>query len=104
MEKKIINLTQEVNVVSQVKVATAIVAAIKVNNETGNLDCARNCLASAMEANSKAYGEPYYGSISYSWVKSGLHFTTKHLDYYVKVEKTPEETTLILVKNTYKYD
>lgn len=102
--KQTISFTQEVEVLSQVKVSTVIVKAVKVNNHDGSIESALSLLSEVMENNSKAEGDPVYGSIWKSSVESGLHFTSKTLDYWVKKDSNPEETTLMLIRNTYKYE
>lgn len=99
--KQTISFTQEVEVLSQELVNTAIIAAIKVNNKSGNIDCACNCLTEAMHSNSESLGDRVYGNITEFLINN--HWTSKKLDYWVDVKKDPEEATLTLMRNTYKY-
>lgn len=104
MEKRTISFAQEVEILSQVKVSTSIIAAIKINNTTGSMACACNCLSEAMHKNSRTMGDYCYGNFTPSLVEYGTKYSNKKSEYFIRVEKGAEETVLTLVRNTYKYE
>lgn len=94
----------EAGTVSQVKVSCKMIARIKFNNHSGSEEAVCNVLSDVMHKDSEELGDRAYGNVTPLAVKLDSHWTSKTLDYHVKVEKYPEETALLLIRTTYEYE
>lgn len=97
-------MNSKVNIVSQKRTNTAIVAVVKVNNNGGSIGAACEYLTEMMHEDSVDLGDKVYGNIWASTVSDDYEWTSKTLAYYVKVEKSSEETVLTLMRKQYTYE